>query len=94
MNIEEIEKQARDLGLTALYLGVMRTVYANVSLKDNESGNKLSDIARVKKAQNRVERAWNLEERMPVARASTDVLLVQQLKDEIATAMVSKLVNK
>ena len=93
MNIDEIEKQARELNLTGLYLAINRAIYANVKLKNEESGNCISDAACIKNATARFERAWNLVERMPVARASTDVLLVQVLKDEIATAMVSKLVK-
>ena len=38
-------------------------------------------------------RAWEFEERMPVQRASADVILVQTLKDEIAVARVAKVVE-
>ena len=91
--IDQIEKQAKDAGMGTLYLSVSRAIYANVTLSNKERGGKLSDVACVAEAWNRIERAWALEERMPVATASTDILLVQILKDEIATAQVSKIVD-
>jgi len=91
--IDQIEKQAKDAGMGTLYLSVMRAVYAGVSLSNKERGGKLSDVACVADAFDRVERAWALEERLPVATASADILLVQQLKDEIATSQVAKIVD-
>jgi hypothetical protein len=92
--IDEIEKQAKNAGLGALYLTTMRAIYAIACLKNKESGNKQSDLACVEETFNRIERAWALEERMPVSRASVDILLVQILKDEIAISQVAKIVEK
>ena len=91
--IDQIERQAKEAGATTLYLGIMRAIYAMATLRNKENGNKRSDLDCVQESFDRVERAWALEEHMPVSRAGVDILLVQTLKDEIATAQVSKIVD-
>jgi hypothetical protein len=93
MKIEQIEKQCKDAGLSALYLTTMKAVYAMACLRNKENGNKRSDLDCVQESFDRIERAWALEERMPVSRASVDILLVQILKDEIAISQVAKIVQ-
>jgi len=91
--ITQIEKQAKDAGLGTFYLTLTKTVYAMVQLKNKENGNKRSDIDCISESFDRIERAWNLEERVPVSRANADTLLVQIMKDEIATSQVAKIVD-
>ena len=92
--IDQIEKQCKDAGLSALYLNTMKAVYAMACLKNKENGNKRSDLDCIQESFDRVERAWALEERMPVSKAGINILLVQILKDEIAISQVAKIVEK
>ena len=91
--IEQIEKTAKDNNQSALYLAIIKTAYALEQLRNRETGNKLSDVACIAAAWDRVARAWDLPNRMPANKATPDILLVQMLKDEIAISQVAKIVG-
>ena len=91
--IQSIEKDAKDAGLSTLYLTTVKTIYATVEARYSDRGKKVSSLKLTEETFNRIERAWALDKRAPPGTASVDVILVQALKDEIAIAGVAKIVE-